>query len=68
MYEIYDKWCSENGFGTENKGNFMAELKSKGIFASSGTVEGKTVKNIVRGYTIECDFVDCDGRNKPPFD
>ena len=68
VYEIYDKWCSENGFGTENKGNFMAELKSKGIFASSGTVEGKTVKNIVRGYTIGCDFVDCDGRNKPPFD
>ena len=27
IYELYDKWCSDNGFGIENKGNFIAELK-----------------------------------------
>ena len=57
VYEAYTKWCEDNGYGCENKGNFFAELKTKGLFMSSGTVEGKTVRNIVRGYTIETDFI-----------
>ena len=28
------------------------ELKSKGIFAASGTVDGKTVRNVVKGYVL----------------
>ena len=38
VYEAYSKWCDENGFGTENKSNFFAELKTKNLFATSGTV------------------------------
>ncbi len=34
---------------------------------SSGTVEGKTVRNIVRGYTIETDFIDCKGYQELSF-
>ena len=52
VYKRYSAWCEENGFGTENKGNFFDELKSKGIFAASGTVCGRTVRNIVKGYEI----------------
>lgn len=52
VYQRYSEWCSDNGFGTENKGNFYDELKSKGIFAPRGTVNGKTVRNIVKGYEI----------------
>lgn len=51
-YEKYSEWCMENGFGTENKGNLRDELKAKGIFAERGTVNGKTCKNIVKGYVI----------------
>ena len=65
VYELYAKWCDENGFGTENKQNFFSELKIKGIFATSGTVFGKTVKNIVKGY--EPDFVEYDGKEPLPF-
>ncbi len=68
VYEIYSKWCEENGFGVENKSNFFAELKTKGLFANSGTVEGKTVKNIVKGYTVETDFVEYEGQETLPFD
>lgn len=53
VYELYTNWCNDNGFGVENKGNFIAELKNKGIYGSSGTVRGKTVKNIVKGYEEE---------------
>ena len=68
VYEIYSKWCEENGFGVENKSNFFAELKTKGLFANSGTVEGKTVKNIVKGYTVETDFIEYEGQEPLPFD
>lgn len=68
IYEIYIKWCDDNGYGCENKGNFFAELKTKGLFMNSGTVDGKTVRNIVRGYTIETDFIEVDTKQQIPFD
>ena len=52
VYQRYSLWCEDNGFGCENKGNFFDELKSKGIFAASGTVDGKTVRNVVKGYVL----------------
>lgn len=68
IYEVYAKWCEENGFGVENKSNFFAELKTKGLFANSGTVGGKTVKNIVKGYTVETEFIEYKGQEELPFD
>ncbi|MCM1325246.1 MAG: phage/plasmid primase, P4 family [Bacteroidales bacterium] len=68
IYEAYTKWCEDNGYGCENKGNFFAELKTKGLFMNSGTVEGKTVRNIVKGYTVETDFVKYEGKEPLPFD
>lgn len=67
IYELYVGWCSDNGYGVENKGNFFAELKGKGIFATSGTVDGKTVKNIVKGYIAETDFVEFNDNEPLPF-
>lgn len=67
IYNAYVKWCDDNGYGCENKGNFFAELKTKGLFMNSGTVEGKTVKNIVRGYTIEENFIEVDSSEPLPF-
>lgn len=67
IYEIYSAWCSDNGFGVENKGNFISELKGKGLYAATGTVEGKTVKNIVKGYTAETDFIEVNEQEPIPF-
>ncbi len=52
VYQCFSDWCEANGYGTESKTNFFDELKIKGIFAPSGTVDGKGVRNIVRGYEI----------------
>lgn len=68
VYDAYSTWCDDNGYGCENKGNFFSELKNKGLFATSGTVDGKTVKNIVKAYTIETDFEEITSPNKTPFD
>ncbi len=68
VYDIYSEWCTDNGFGVENKGNFISELKTKGIYAISDTVDGKTIRNIVKGYSIEAEFVPCENNVKLPFD
>ena len=64
IYEVYAKWCDDNGYGCENKGNFFAELKNKGLFNATGTIDGKTVKNVVKGY--ELGFIELD--EPSPFD
>lgn len=56
VYELYQDWCTDNGYGKENKTNFFAELKSKGVFAPSGTVCGKTVRNVLCGYDVSGEY------------
>lgn len=51
-YQRYHTWCEDNGFGTENKRSFFDELKSKGLLANSGTVDGLTVHNVICGYQL----------------
>lgn len=52
VYEVYEGWCRENGYGIENKSNFIDDLKNKGIYAQQGTVYGKTVRNVIKGYQL----------------
>lgn len=65
VYNKYSSWCKDNGFGVENKTNFFSELKLKGIFATTGTVNGKTCKNVVKNYEID-EWKDADSMT--PFD
>ena len=67
IYDCYVKWCADNGYGIENKGNFFAEMKNKGLFATSGTVTGKTVKNVIKGYVIDTDFQTVNDDSEIPF-
>lgn len=50
IYEIFSKWCNDGGFGTESKSTFFSEMKARGIFANSGTVDGRTCRNVIKGY------------------
>ena len=67
VYELYASWCDENGFGCENKSNFFSELKNKRIFSTTGTVDGKTVKNVVKGYVVDSDFKEITASEDVPF-
>ena len=45
VYDEYVHWCQSNGLMSLSKTNFFDELKAKGLFANTGTVDSKTVKN-----------------------
>ncbi len=53
VYQSFGDWCAANGYGTENKTNFFDELRSKGLLFDTGTINGITVRNVVKGYTID---------------
>ena len=52
VYAAYSSWCRESGYGAEGKQNFYSDLRSRGLFADRGTINGKTVKNIIPGYEL----------------
>ena len=60
VYTVYSTWCADNGYGCENKGNFFADLQSRGVFSRTGTVNGKSIYNIIKNYTIRSDFETTD--------
>ena len=51
-YFRYSIWCDDCGQGTESKTNFKAELKAKGLFVETGTIDKKTCRNILKGYKL----------------
>ena len=67
IYKVYSDWCRSNGYGVENKGNFFAELKTKGLYKPTGTVNGCTVKNVVIGYDID-NWIMVENEKIVPFD
>lgn len=69
VYEKYSKWCSDSGLGIDGRNNFYIELKTRGLFGASGTVNGKTVRNVIRGYIFaDEDFMTVDENESLPFD
>jgi len=56
-YNVFEIWCRENGFGTENKSNFTEEIKAKGMFSKTATINGQTVRNIIKDYKIREEYL-----------
>ena len=52
VFGCYEKWCKLNGIVPRTKGNFFFELKCRGLFHKTGTVDGRTLKTVVKGYRI----------------
>lgn len=52
VYDTFRKWCSANGYRTEGKTVFKELLSGKVPVSETGTVRGKTVHNVVMGYTF----------------
>lgn len=49
----YCEWCDKNKLPTLSKSNFMKYLKDKKLWKKRGTVNGKTVQNIIPGYEFK---------------
>ncbi len=52
VYYAFGEWCRINGFGVDNKSNFSEDIKSKGLFSTTGTVSGRTVRNVIRDHKV----------------
>ncbi|MBQ6173469.1 MAG: DNA primase [Clostridia bacterium] len=57
VYRAFTRWCQANGYGVENKTNFFDELRAKGLLSDTGTINGKTYHNVVKGYALDDDLI-----------
>mgnify|MGYP000787252168 CR=1 FL=1 len=64
VYEVFSNWCEDNGYGVENKKNFISELRSRGLWSATGTVDSRTYHNVIMGYELA--FVNIE--EPAPFD
>lgn len=65
VYRTYSLWCQEAGLGVDSKSNFFNDLRERGLLKASGTVSGRTVRNVIPNYRLD---VDALGRPRPnPF-
>lgn len=56
LYQVYSKWCTESGYGTDNKSNFIQDLKAKNLWSKSGTVDGRTYYNVMKDYAVKLEY------------
>ncbi len=69
VYETYSKWCSDSGLGIDGRNNFYIELRTRNLFSASGTIDGKTVRNVIKGYVLaDEEFIEIDDNASLPFD
>ena len=67
VYAAFMKWCQSNGYGVENKTNFFDELRAKGLLSDTGTICGKTYRNVVKGYMLDSDLIIMDDDLEKPY-
>ena len=58
VYARYKEWCSSCGYACEGKQKFMDKLRTRGMLANTGTIDGKTVRNVVNGFSIYSEYND----------
>lgn len=57
VFLAYQKWAQEKGYDCDGKLKFKNALISRNMIAASGTVNHKSERGIVKGFTIRAD---CD--------
>lgn len=68
VYEKYSQWCNDCGLGIDGRTSFYEELKTKNLLSKTGTVTGKTVKNVMKGYSfVDETFHPIEGDLDTPF-
>ena len=55
VFEKYQEWCADNGFATKSKSGFFDELKARKMLANTGTINGRTLHNVIKCYDYACD-------------
>lgn len=55
LYEAYQQWTHNNGYACEQKSQFKVYLNERNMLSRTGTIDGKTERNVIKGYSIKCD-------------
>lgn len=53
VYQHYKSWCYECGYSPEGQQNFFGALRKRNLLAVTGTVGGKTAKNVILDFAIK---------------
>lgn len=56
VYNFYKTWCLDNGYKVDGKTGFFRELKKKGYMLETGTVNKKTERNVLVGFSLKDDI------------
>ena len=57
-YRCYVMWCKDNGYGVDSKQSFKADLQTRGLLMKTGTIQGRTIHNVIPNYVISKPFGD----------
>lgn len=52
IYTIYKIWCNNSGYAIDSKQCFIEQLKKRELYSPSGTIGGKTVRNVIKDYRL----------------
>ena len=50
FYEHYVEWCEGRGMVPQPKRKIMASMRIKGLLRERATINGQTIRNVVKGY------------------
>lgn len=56
VYACFSVWCRGSGLEPGGRQSFTDDLRTRGLYAEHGTINGKTQKRIVVGYEIAPDY------------
>lgn len=57
LYRVYQKWANENKIACEGKQAFKQNLIAKNVFSETGTVDGKTERNVIKEFAIKKEYL-----------
>ena len=55
VYHTYSTWCKECGYMAESKKTLFEAFRKRGMLYKTGTVRGRTIKNVIKGYLLSDD-------------
>lgn len=56
-YEVYQKWCLNNGYRYENKTSFIDSIKKKNMFSDTATINKRTERNVINNYKLKKSYL-----------
>lgn len=64
LYEAYQQWTHKNGYACEQKSQFKVYLDERNMLSRTGLIDGKTVRNVIKGYALNNETPQKDAPDK----